>query len=357
MSDESFILDSVLLKQILVDFILPLAVAYIATYLAIKSKQKSDKFEKNQYLKTFKKNACIKKAFHKLNNLNDHKYKSYLVFISGIGFGLIYFSIAIIVLVISIPTILVYLVKIFQYFKIEFMTLEDIPLFFGIAFHSLLIPLISTVLILVYSINCKNKTNIIHPIFIKRRILGKKIQILRSKLWSIGNKSKPIFTNEMNLTQKSVDFFHLFSFLLGMILTVNFFIYYTMFFVLLSENVEPYTFYLKDLPSIYLKSISVSGSWDSFLIFIYLLSLVLVVLSCLWLYLTAWYFIDSSKREIIKFYSEEYPFVCIRTTSGTLEGKIEDIFDKHFIILNNEGTQIITSWNKVGIIEMKIDSE
>ena len=51
MPDESFILDSALLKQILVDFILPLAVAYITTYLVIKTQQKSNQFEKNQYLR------------------------------------------------------------------------------------------------------------------------------------------------------------------------------------------------------------------------------------------------------------------------------------------------------------------
>lgn len=357
MADDVFVLDSVLLKQILVDFILPLVSVYITTYLAIKSKQKYNQFEKNQYLKTLKRNACIKKAFHKLSNVNDHKYQSLLVFIMWVGVGFMYFFVALAVLNILIPIITICLALLFQSLQIEAITIEDIPLIYGVSFHLSIIPLIIFILTLAYSINCKNKTNIIQPILIKRQVFGKRIQILRCKLWSIGKKSNPIFTNEMNLTQKSVEFFHLFSLLLGIVLTVNFFIYFVIFSILLYVNEEPFSFSLKDLPSVYLKGISISGSWDSFIISISLLSLVLVVYSCLWLYLRALYFIEDSKNEIIKFYSKGYPFILIKTSSGTLEGKIEDIFNKHFILLNHEGTQKITSWNNVGIIEMKMDDK
>lgn len=353
MTDSFFTLDALLRKQLLFDFIIPLASVYVTTYLAIKTKQKSDHFEKNQYLKTLKQDACIKKAFQKLNNLNVHKYQSFLVFIMGVGVVLLYFSLFILIQSIVTPVFFICLATLFNILQIAGMTTEDVSLIFGINYHSALIPLFIIILILAYSINCNNRMNIIHPILIKSKKIGKEIQILRFKLWSIGTKSKPIFTDEMILTQKSINIFHFFPFLFGIILTVNFLLYYVIFYVLLLENEEPFTFSLKDLPSIYLKNISVSGSWDSLLISVSLLSLAFVVLSCLWLYQWAFYFLENSRNEIIRFYSKDYPFICIKTTSGILEGKIENIFDKHFILLNNEGTQKITSWNKVGIIEMK----
>ncbi|NPE28816.1 hypothetical protein HNV12_12795 [Methanococcoides sp. SA1] len=350
MADEINLFDNLLINQIIFDLIFPLIIVLVSTYLTINYQPKSNQFEKNQYLKSLKQNACINKVFQKLNNLNYHKYQSLTAFIIGTGVGLFYFSVVVIFQTTLIPIIMVNVGSIIS---------EDVPLIISISYQSSLIPLIFIILTLAYSINCKNKTNIIHPFLVKRKIFGKIVQILRCKvrcnLWSIGNEAKPTFTDEMTLTQKSVTIFYLFSFLLGIILTVTFSIYFTTFYILLSGNEQPFTFFLKDLLGVYLRAIAVSGSWDYIFVSISLLSLTFVTFSCLLLYLSALGFFEDSKNKIISFYSKGYPFICIKTTSGTIEGKIENIFEKHFILLNDESTQKITSWSKVGIIEIKID--
>lgn len=353
MSDQVLLIDNLLLNKFFLELIIPIIVFSITTYFAISRQEKSFEIEKNQYLNPLKQNSYIFNTFRKIDDLNYRKSQSVTVFLIGTTLGLVYFLVILLILTLVFPYVCVILNYLGHFFlNIEPINEGNLSLIFGAYLNFSVIPLAVLTVILFHLTDCENEVNIIKPYLIKRKKVGKKIQVLKFKLWSLVKISKPSFTNEMFLTKKSIAFFYLFPALMALFLTTNFFIYYLSFAFLIEMTKVPFSFSLGYLQSVYMSTISVLGNGLFSIMCVYSISLIFVTLFCLYLYQRALHFLKESKSKIIKTYSEGYPFVQIKTSSGSLEGKIEDVFNEHCIILNDNGTKRITLWNRVGIIEI-----
>lgn len=136
---------------------------------------------------------------------------------------------------------------------------------------------------------------------------------------------------------------------------------YTLYHVLSDMIEQPPTFSPEYLYNFYSITNSIFiNHWIYFYIFIFFSAMCITFIIAL--YIEASFFLEEAKNEIIKFYSKGYPHVCIKASSGVLHGKVEDVFNKHLIILNEKeanenGVQKLISWDNVEIIEIKTNYE
>ncbi|KXS46807.1 MAG: hypothetical protein AWU58_228 [Methanohalophilus sp. T328-1] len=299
------------------------------TYVSIK---KIDKHEKNKYFEIIKENRCVKYTSLKINALNEHKY--FLVSTISLGMlgGILYFFIVLAVFV-FIPAFYQFynLDELLINFKFNINNEQAMVFIIYTLLNITTLPLIVGAKILDYIINIPTKM-LIKPNDIKRKRLNKKYQIWKYKIYNLARKLRPRLDNKMQLTKKSTFFITLLPILVGMISSIQYLIYVDIY-----SNYDIYR--------------PILNNWIIVSV-LYLVILVLCIIFSLILIKDFFVFLNEGKNKIIQFYSKGYPHIYIKTPSGELTGKIENVFDKHIIVLNDNGVQKMTSWNNVEIIEI-----
>ena len=351
------------LMQLTVDvfskIVVPLISVYITWYIAISFNQKNGKKEKNQYLRIIKRNCSIRETFDKLFSLNNYKSRFVFTIIYGITLGILYFFISLIPIIAIFALILQndFLSKSPLFFLIDPLNEFNRQLLLSTYLNLTLIPLFIISFLLLFLIKCRNNRIIISPKLVTRRRIGKFIQVLRCKFYSFAEISKPRLTTKMKLTERSKKYLNVFPFLIGMFIILNYLICAFLFQTLASLIEQPFSLSIDYFTSLYISTkTNLPDGWFP-LAYVFLFSLTFSTLFSIGLYNSTRGFLEESKHEIIKAYSTGYPFVSIKTSSGMIEGKVEDVFNKHLIILNENGVQKLTSWKNVEIMEIKINNK
>lgn len=92
--------------------------------------------------------------------------------------------------------------------------------------------------------------------------------------------------------------------------------------------------------------------WD-IIFLIYVFGMLLSITSLILGYIQAKLIFSEWKKQIINHYSDNFPYTYIIVTSGIIYGKIDDVFGKNLILLNENGIIKAVLWKTIEAIEME----
>ncbi|WP_406656366.1 hypothetical protein V7O62_10960 [Methanolobus sp. ZRKC2] len=359
MSFQSVLITNEPLIDFFIDVIVKLLVALTGVSIiapaAISFNKKIDRNEKNQYLKIIKSNYYIRQTFSKIRLLDDHKYTFPLMISLGMMFGAIY----ILIVLIFVTLVFVFILQSdslsnsILFFDIDPTIDINKELLLSTYLNIVVLPLFLCTMVLFYLRECLDTKYIIKSYVVKKKRLGKAIQKFQYKIFNFAGKTKPTFNNQMLLTLESKFFLYLPSFLIGMFLMSNYIIWVYLYVTLNTDSGLSFKFSFQYFMQLYLHTKSILPPNWNYLALIFIFSLLVSLLSSIILCRSSFAFLGEGKSKIINYYSRGYPYVNIKTSSGSLNGHIKDVFNKHVIVLNEKGVQKLTSWNNIGIIEIE----
>ncbi|WP_440951592.1 hypothetical protein [Methanococcoides sp. FTZ1] len=168
-----------------------------------------------------------------------------------------------------------------------------------------------------------------------------------------------IHKNKLSLTQsrepdrKSHALLYTCSLVGGVTIGTNYVIYYSLYNIFI-KNIDNLFFKLSlndTLASYELIKDILPAQWN-ILLTIYILGMIFSIISLYLVYKKSKVLLAEWKKQIISSYSKEFPYVYIIINSGTIYGKIEDIFNGNIILLNEDGTIKAIFWKSIEAIEM-----
>ncbi|MCK4797233.1 MAG: hypothetical protein KAT05_07610 [Spirochaetes bacterium] len=86
---------------------------------------------------------------------------------------------------------------------------------------------------------------------------------------------------------------------------------------------------------------------------IYTISLTIIVVTVIILKWNYDEFLDKIKSKLSTQYLNEFPFVHITTEDREVTGKIQDVFDNDFVILDDNGLKTAVEWKTITILGLK----
>jgi hypothetical protein len=99
--------------------------------------------------------------------------------------------------------------------------------------------------------------------------------------------------------------------------------------------------------------IPVSSSEIDEILNLYTISITITVFTLIILKWNHDEFLDKIKSKLSTQYSNGFPFIHITTEDREVTGKIQDIFDKDLVILDDNGLQTAVEWNMITILGLK----
>lgn len=160
-------------------------------------------------------------------------------------------------------------------------------------------------------------------------------------------------TENMEPDRKSHVLLYAYSFVGGLIIGTNYFIYYSLYDIfkkhIVVSDFELSLNYLLDLYAL-IQGI-LPAQWD-FLSTIYLFSIVFSIIALSLVYRKATVLLTEWKKQIMIHHSDNFPYVYIKMNSGIIYGKIEDMLNENIILINENGVVKAIFWKNIEAIEM-----
>ncbi len=167
-------------------------------------------------------------------------------------------------------------------------------------------------------------------------------------------KTTPYLTQNLELDRKSHGLLYANLLVSGLVIGTNYVIYYFLYTIIVN-NIENVDFKLSlDYVLGLFKSIKeiLPEQWDVIFL-IYAFGILLSILSLILVNNERKFLLSEWRKQIINYYSDNFPSICIKLNSESIYGKIEDIFGENLIVLNENGTAKAVFWKNVEAIEME----
>lgn len=168
--------------------------------------------------------------------------------------------------------------------------------------------------------------------------------------------TKSFWTNHIRLNKpfkskkESHEYYDRFGRIIGVISSFTYAIHYFMAkylnysisIILVPKNIFPF------LRELWLTLIE----YGFHLLAIYLVSILLSMVFIVIIYYHILAIYMHVKKIMISGYSEDFPFLRIKTFSDKIEGKVEEAFDKDFLTLDDKGIKKTVTWDRIEYVEI-----
>lgn len=168
-------------------------------------------------------------------------------------------------------------------------------------------------------------------------------------------KCIPIITQNMQMDDKSVNQLLANFTVIGFVMGTNYAIYQFLYESIANDmEISDFNFSLNYVSELYesIKEI-LPTQWDDIIFPIYVGGILLSIISLTLGSMQAKLILSEWKKQIISHYSDNFPYIYIKATSGIIYGKIDDVFGKNLILLSENGIIKAVFWNTIEAIEME----
>ena len=140
---------------------------------------------------------------------------------------------------------------------------------------------------------------------------------------------------------------------LGIIVGINFFIYYLTFANLIDFSIIPkdFSFNWTAFVGIY-DNLKTSVPYLNYYIFVFLMGAAISFVYITVVYQSITWFSSRVKQLIADFYKYDFPYVKIITENGEIKGQLRDIQNKSLVTLIENGIMKTVPWDKIEIMEV-----
>lgn len=168
--------------------------------------------------------------------------------------------------------------------------------------------------------------------------------------------NEPQFKESFILTKWSRYFYHFYSFLIGILIGINFWILFFTIGALANfhSTNQSFSFSFTCFSDIWANlKIQIPTVDAYFVILMYLLGIFISFRSIILLYQMIISFSINFKQRVTEFYIDKLPYILIKTEFGDLSGQVTDIQNKLLITLSEGGVLKAIPWEQIKIMEIK----
>lgn len=168
------------------------------------------------------------------------------------------------------------------------------------------------------------------------------------------HKSIPSITQNMELDIKSIWYLYATYLVIGFVISTNYIIY-NYLYTTIANNIKnlDFKFSLNYVSELYESIKEILPTQWNIIFFICVFGIIFSLISLILSYRQAKLIFSEWKKQIISHNSNNFPYIHIILTSGTIYGKIDDVFGKNLILLNENGIIKAVLWKTVEAIEVE----
>lgn len=168
--------------------------------------------------------------------------------------------------------------------------------------------------------------------------------------------NEPQYKENFILTKWSRFFYHSYSFLIGILIGINFWILYFTIGALANFHSinQSFSFSITCFSDIWTNlKIQIPTIDVYFIILMYLLGIFISFRGIILLYQMIKSFSNNFKQKVTNFYIDKLPYILIKTECGDIHGQVTDIQNKSLITLSEDGVFKAVPWDQIKIMEVK----